>query len=278
MSKRSNSKLKVGGMLADVVPVKAVPTAPKAKPFEPTPEQKGKADYVRHNSLTYRRKPRFEELALTHKWITKDGVEAMKRYRDWFECSDKSLTRCSLDVEGRGGGLPSGLPPIIGASFSLELCRAAIGTIVDVFDKVVLEDKTFSEVAIERFGSRRASWLKQPTARQAKAGKPARFVEKIVPKSGTHREIIAHEFQAGLKRLVDMVAQLTSTTRRMIAVPVLAPDQAVANDEDVSRVAIQADNNTMLAFAMDAEFFDERGFMLPYADIAAIIRQRGTAA
>lgn len=282
MSKRSGSTERSRGMLADVVPAKKAPVAPKAKPSAPTPEQMGKAVYVRHNSLSYRRQPLFETLAKTHGWISDDALRAMRMYREWHEASNKSLTRCSLDVEGRGGGMPSGLPPIIGASFSLKLCQAAIGSIVDVFDKIVLEDRSFSDVAIERYGSRRQSWLKQPSAKGAKQGKGAKFVEKIIPKSGRHRETIANEFQAGLKRLVEMIATLNSNVRRLVAVPVAAPiDELVDRDGvpmplsaailDQAEAAVEGANST---FVLDARFFNKAGYMRPYRDIVDILMGR----
>ncbi len=282
MGKSNGLTDKTKAMLAQIAP-KAVPkpTKAKAKPSAPTPEQMAKAPYERRNSLTYRRQPLFETLAKTHGWISDDALRAMRMYREWFEASNKSLTRCSLDVEGRGGGMPSGLPPIVGASFSLLLCQAAIGSIVDVFDKIVLEDKSFSDVAIERFGSRRQSWLKQPTAKGAKQGKRAKFVEKIVPKSGRHRETIAHEFQAGLKRLVEMIATLNSNTRRLVAVPVAAPVEDLRDRDGVElaeavaqQAAAEDAENTFASFALDARFFNKAGYLRPYGEIVDILMGR----
>lgn len=277
MSKRGITD-KTRQALAEVAPKPAArPSRPRSKPSAPTPEQMAKADYVRRNSLTYRRQPLFETLAKTHDWISDDALLALRMYREWFEASNKSLTRCSLDVEGRGGGMPSGLPPIIGASFSLQLCRAAIGAIADVFDKVALEDKSFSDVAIERFGSRRSTWIQQPSAKAARQGRPAKFVEKIVPRSGRHREIIAHEFRAGLKRLVDMIATLNSNTRRLIAVPVaLAEDLRDCDGYTTAKTDAESEAVDLAepTFVLDPRFFNDRGLLRPDSEIVEILMGR----
>lgn len=274
MSKRNRVSTKIRAVAAAAGA--RAPAKPVAKGINgPTPEQFTKADYERPNALHYRRRPLFETLAKTCSWIGDEELRALKLYREWFENSNKSLTRCSLDVDGRGGGVPSGMPPIIGASFSLQLCRGAIGNIVDVFDKVALEDKSFSEVAIERYGSRRQSWLKQPSAAGAKAGKRATFTEKIVPKSGRHREIVTDEFRAGLKRLVDVMTMLTTTTRRLVAVPVAAaPVPLPVEPEELAAVAHDVDTSASLSFVFDPRFMGPNGYMRPYGEIAAILLGR----
>jgi hypothetical protein len=155
------------------------------------------------NSVAYRRQPLFETTAKKGNDIDRDGLQALRFYRERYEATAASLTRCALDVEGRGGGTGQGLPPILDADYMLRAIEAAIGPLVDTMRAVALEDRSFSEVAISRFGSRTQSWVEQEKSRsRTKQGGKMVFVDKVVPKSGRHREIIREEFLLGVARLI----------------------------------------------------------------------------
>lgn len=210
---RSNARLKE--LLAPVVPRKE-PQRQKSEPAGPTPEQRQKATFERSssktahgqvNSVAYRRQPFFETLAKgRNSGVSLDALTAMRVYRERYEATATSLTKCALDIQGRGGGLPSCLPPGLDADYLVRHIETALGPLADTMRRIVLEDQCFSDVAIERFGSRVQSWIESEKQRgRTKKGARMVFVEKIVPKSGRHREIIRDEFMAGLDRLVAAV-------------------------------------------------------------------------
>jgi hypothetical protein len=188
---------------------------------KPTPEQMRRAQYEPQSAKThkgqvtssaYRRRPLFETLAKGKSGIDADGLRALRFYRDRYEGTAKSLTRCALDIEGRGGGDPHRLPPGLDADYIVKRCDAEMGAVADTMRAVALEDQSFSEVAIARFGSRTQSWIEQEKVRgRTKKGGKLRFVEKIVPKSGRHREIIRDEFLLGLERLKEAVRPFLRT-------------------------------------------------------------------
>jgi hypothetical protein len=148
---------------------------------KPTPEQMRRAHYEPQSAKThkgqvtssaYRRRPLFETLAKGKSGIDADGLRALRFYRDRYEGTAKSLTR----------------PPGLDADYIVKRCDAEMGAVADTMRAVALEDQSFSEVAIARFGSRTQSWIEQEKVRgRTKKGGKLRFVEKIVPKSGRHR-------------------------------------------------------------------------------------------
>jgi hypothetical protein len=194
---------------------------PSSTKVKPTPEQMRKAKFVQEagktergqvTSAAYRRQPLFETLAKGKSGIDEEGLRALRFYRDRYEAAAMSLTRCALDAEGRGGGTPLCLPPGLDADYIVKRCDAALGELVATMRAVALEDKSFSEVAIARFGSRKQSWLEQEKERgRTKKGGKMVFVEKIVPKSGRHREFIREEFSEGLARLIAAVRPFVRT-------------------------------------------------------------------
>lgn len=277
---------KARAMLAGVVP-KPAPAAPKKARSGPTPEQERHGDYVRGsaktahgqvNSVAYRRRPKFETLAKAKgSDIDRAGLEAMRFYRDSHEEAARSLTRCALDVQAAGGGMPSCLPPGLsnvplewlaaGATVPQELERA-IGNVVSTMRAVVLEDMSFSDVAIARFGSRRQSWLETEKQRgRTKRGGKMVFVEKIVPKSGRHREIVRQEFTLGLRRLTKAHQLMTSTAKQARKGRMQEPSLA----ELTQPPAVQAAPAEPLP-SIDPIYLDESGRMKPWAEIADIIR------
>lgn len=280
MSKQDNLSAKAKAMLADVAPAPA--PAPSTGPrLGPTPEQmKGgrferessKTAHGQVNAVAYRRQPLFETLAKGKSAIDLEGLAALRFYRNRYEETAQSLTRCALDIEARGGGLPLCLPPGLYSDDAVRRCDAAMGAVADTVRAVALEDTSFSDVAIARFGSRKQSWIEteKHRGRTKKGGKMA-FVEKIVPISGRHREIIRDEFLLGLKRLTAAVRQMTTTTPPPAVIGV---DLARAPDQTGVAIVEGGEAPKVVTSIVDAEFLDERGMMKPAAEIADILRSR----
>lgn len=251
----------------------------------PTPEQRAKADYARKGGkvekgqvgeAAYTRQPLFEKLAKTH-GISEAGLAALWFYRKAHEEQDASPTRCALNDEGRGGGVPLCLPYSISGMMLEDL---AGGTLVDAIERhlghtlttmraVALEDHSFSTVAIARFGSRVVPWIEQEKTRRVdRNGQKARYVDKVVPISGRHRQIIADEFQLGLERLIAAHQPYVTTERR--PAPSRPSPIIPASDEEIALMAMVA----APAPAVDPAFLDDAGRLRQMSDIADIIRDR----
>jgi hypothetical protein len=241
----------------------------------PTLEQSQKAEYVRGssttnqgqvNSVAYRRKPLFETLARSG-LIDFAGLSALRYYRDRYERADGSLVRCALDIQEGRRGPCSAIPSGMSADFAVVACEAAVGSLVTTLRAVAIEDKSFSQVAIERFGSRKQSWIVQNGQRRRdRTGAPMVFEEKIVPKSGRHRDIISKEFTDAVRRLTAAHQKQTSTKadRRPLKVRslIVGPAEAPAPGERNAPPQV------------DPAFLDDAGRMRPWSEIAEIIRDR----
>lgn len=255
-------------MLAEVAP--PTPPVPASARLGPTPEQMRGGLFVREsagtahgqvNAVAYRRQPLFETLAKgKNSGISLDGLAALRFYRNRHEEAAQSLTRCALDIEARGGGLPLCLPPGVFADEALRHCEAAMGVIADTMRAVALDDQNYSDVAKARFGSREVSRIDIGTGRDA-----PRHYTTIEPKSGRHREIIREEFLRGLGRLIGAVTTLTSTAR----------PGAPAEGRDGTHEPPSPSAFTPYPPAVDPRFLDERGMMRPATEIAEILRGRG---
>ena len=252
----------------------------------PTPEQRAKADYARKGGkvekgqvgeAAYTRQHLFEKLAKTH-GISEEGLAALRFYRKAHEEQDASPTRCALNDEGRGGGVPLCLPFSISGMMLEDL---AGGTLVDALERglghtlttmraVALEDQSFSTIAIARFGSRVVPWIEQEKARRTdRNGVKRRYVDKIVPISGRHRQIIADEFQVGVERLIAAHQPYNSTARRPMAPK---PVSAVAPPSEAEIALLALVNDTTPA--VDPAFLDDGGRFRQWAQVAEIIRDR----
>lgn len=199
----------------------------------PTPEQAARFQYQRGEvrneagqrlGTAYRRRPLFETMAATAK-IAPDEAAALRYYRGAFDRCERSATKSCLNITMGGGmrGMPAELAnataSMVEAKSRLRRCESVLGVNLATMRAVALEDRSFSDVAIERFGARRQSWIlvDEPVLQNGRRvvvdGKPqTRPVhrEKIVPRSGRHREIVRAEFQAGLRALTDHVRAMTN--------------------------------------------------------------------
>lgn len=186
----------------------------------PTHEQAQKVRYqkVGHtdemgiaHGFGYRREPWFETLAKTKdNAVTQDELVALRFYRAAFDRCERSPTKSCLNV-GVGGGLrdaASGIlmatPAIMEAKRKVRLCEEVLGIFASTVRAVGLQDRSFSDIAIERFGGRDQHWIDVKDPAQ-----PSYI--KIVPKSGRHRDAIRKEFYAGLRLLTKRVRILVST-------------------------------------------------------------------
>lgn len=255
--------------------------AGRAPIVKPTPEQmrgerfKRETTDTRHGqvvSIGYRREPLFETMAKTGV-IDAAGLKALRYYRNRHEETAHSLTRCALDVQTGGGGMPSCLPAGAGLDYEVRRLEAAIGAVVDTVRAVALEDQSFSEVAIARFGSRKQSWLESEKSRgRTKKGGKLAFVEKLVPKSGRHREIVRDEFLLGLGRLIKVHAQITSTAAAPASASGSTSPPSLA---ELTRPEGVGEVDDAHHPAVPAEFIDPKtGRMRELGEIADMIRER----
>lgn len=283
MSRKTKAQAREKAMLATVA-AKMPTRQPDVEALDgPTAEQHAHAIYVVQdvvdkmaNGVTirvnkaYRRQPLFETLwKQKGSGISIEGLHALRYYRTRFEETEQSLTRCALDIQGRGGGaeapLPRGVDAFMlvgeGANRTLDLLEQAMGSVADTVRAVAIEDRSYSDVAIQRWGSRKQSWIIQPAG---KAGR-ASHVEKIVPKSGRHREAIRQEFLLGLSRLVRAVQIITASTTEVkpMTRPVVAVDitPEPANEETAA---------SQLA-GVDPAFLNEKGHLREWDEIVEII-------
>lgn len=139
----------------------------------------------------YRREPYFEELARREATgISADDLRCLRYYRNRFEASQRSPIRSVLNRDAGGG---KGEGPMLAALMSASdhrFLEVGIGALVHTLRAVALEDKSYAQVAMARWGSREQQWIVK-----------GEFKTKIVPKSGKHPGIIRDEFLQALARL-----------------------------------------------------------------------------
>ncbi|MBB4857183.1 hypothetical protein HNO88_000490 [Novosphingobium chloroacetimidivorans] len=202
----------------------------------PTPEQSDRVNYQKTThtdemgakvGFGYRREPWFETLnRASANAITRDELLALRFYRAAFDRCERSPTKSCLNV-GVGGGLRdpgssivSSTPAIVEARRKVRLCESVLGSWLVTVRAVALQDRSFSDIAIERFGGRKQDWIivDEPVLKDGRPVKVGGKVltapvtrEKIVPRSGRHRETIRQEFYAGLRLLTKQVRTLVST-------------------------------------------------------------------
>jgi hypothetical protein len=165
---RSNFEL---GDIVDVVPGKTAVTIGKA----------------------YRREPYFEELARREATgISADDLRCLRFYRNAFEARQRSPVRSVLNRDA-GGGLGDGpMLAVLMSSSDHTYLEVGIGHAVHTLRAVALEDKSYAQVAMDRWGSREQHWIVN-----------GEHKVKILPRSGKHPTVIRDEFLQALGRLTD---------------------------------------------------------------------------
>jgi hypothetical protein len=197
-SGRGKSRANTGG-------AKKKPQVIKEPIEQPTPEQSARVTFDlititdemgKALGRGYRRRPLFETMRTTGA-ISPDEVDALRFYRTAHDRCEYSPMKSCLNVENGGGGFSAAqaafvtTPSVLAARRNLRLCEARLGHSLATMRAVALDDRSFSELAVQRYGCRE------------KDG-------KILPKSGRDRARIKDEFQAGLLTLTDIVRSLTT--------------------------------------------------------------------
>lgn len=188
------------------------PRPERPDPFAPTPEQREHAVYVEQDIVdvkakgrvtigkAYRKQPRFE----TIEGLGTEQLKALRVYRAAFDDSEISEVKSALDIRPHGAGGSHGAIAAIEAkafgSRRVKQIEGHLGALVHTLRDVALHDLTFSEAAMKRYGSREVDWIDV-----GKGKRKPRTVVKLVPKSGTHRQIIRDEFFQGLGLLIAAV-------------------------------------------------------------------------
>lgn len=154
--------------------------------------------------FAYRRKPLIETMALKG-GLSPDEIGALRYYRTAFDRCERSPVKSCLNVSNSGRGARADItimqstPSMIDAKRRLRECESCLGPNLTTMRGLVLDDKSFSVMAMERFGSRHVS---------ASGGRI-----KVTPKSGRHREIVRQEFIAGVRLLTSRIRHLVTTGR-----------------------------------------------------------------
>ncbi len=178
----------------------------------PTPEQERRVEFERRSirsemgqtiGVAYRRRPLFETMADKGGTIAPNELEALRYYRTSFDRAERSATKSCLNfgVGGRSAfsDIANVSASMIDAKRRIAICESVLGPYLYTMRAVVLEDRSFSDIAIERFGGRDQDWIVDGQSRT-----------KIVPRSGRHREIVRQEFLGGMRRLQLRLARATN--------------------------------------------------------------------
>lgn len=204
----------------------------KAAAMAPTPEMLARVSFEYGDvksemgikvGAAYRRRPLYQTMAKKAGRFTADEFAALEAYRSVFDrCERSPVASCLAAQHGGGGRSPGSFihasPSIVEAKRKLGMLERGLGQTLATMRDVVLLDKSFSVVAMERFGCRRRNWIivDEPVMKDGralkKAGKPitrAAFREDLAPRSGRHRQIIADEFACGLRLLTTAASRLS---------------------------------------------------------------------
>jgi hypothetical protein len=234
--RKANKARKTKGLVAQQQSkkVKAANDADRAAALSPTPEMLKRVEYQFGPVKTemniqigsaYHRRPHYLTLAKRLD-VDFDQLAAMQAYRSIFDrCERSPYSSCLAAAQGSGGGRALGpasflhaTPAVVEAKRKLALIERGLGAVLGTMREVVLQDRSFSEIAMERYGCRRRSWIivDEPLIRDGRQvmlnGVPQTHTvtrEEIVPRSGRDRERIAAEFRQGLKLLTTAAQRLS---------------------------------------------------------------------
>lgn len=199
---------------------------------QPTPEMLARVEFEYGAVKTemgvqigsaYRRRPLYLTMARKSDRFTFDQISALGLYRTVFDrCERSPMASCLAAQQGGGRGVgPAGFihasPAVVEAKRKLALLERGLGQTLGTMRDVILHDKSFSEIAMERYGFRTRNWIKvdEPVLRNGRPvvidGKPllrAVHREDIAPRSGRDREKVAQEFNRGVRLLTTAAARL----------------------------------------------------------------------
>lgn len=193
------------GKRATVIAI-ASPTPEQIGHFETAPVRTERGQVLGH---AFRRRPHFETLhdldivaARRDKRdviFTVDSMAALRFYRNAHEGCQRSEMRCPLDVQPRPSSDHDMPPSIAAAKSNLALCERDVPCL-DVMRMICLQDMTYEQVAIARFGSRNRDYIINGVS-----------VNRPAPRSTRHTARVKAEFIAGLRVLIMNSAPMTRT-------------------------------------------------------------------
>lgn len=213
------TKKKSGGTRAATTAAKISKTIETEPLQQPTPELMQRAAFVigpvksemgKVIGRAFRRRAIFENMA-EQGAISPDELAALRFYRTTFDRCDRSPMRSCLDVDGNGVPRADAVAfmrtkSVLEAKKRLRMCEAGLAGGLPTMRAVALDDQSFSQIAIARFGCRVAKF--QPVDAAGRARGEHR--EQIRPRSGRDREVIKQEFHAALQVLTDTVRSVTT--------------------------------------------------------------------
>jgi hypothetical protein len=187
------------------------PKQPIVAGIDPTPEWKLRYENAcRKDSPTtasgfkmaarpvYRKHPWFESLCAREDAFTDEDLIALRFYRNLHEATERSETKCSLASMVHGSGPWNGEPSlaVARAKSALAGLDPLIGPLIDTLRAIALEDLTYEQVAMARFGYRYDDYFDKASGA---------FIQRMRPKSGRHPGQIKGEFIDAAKRLTAAV-------------------------------------------------------------------------
>lgn len=179
----------------------------------PTPEQKRRGRFELEDIVdkgqkgaiiigkAYRKEPYFEELARrVDGGIDGDALRALRFYRNACEASARSEVKSNLNRSPALGDGDGPSPAVVRAKQHVRLCEWGIGAVIHTLRAIAVDDKSYAQAAMDRWGSREQEWIEK-----------GKFRKAIVPRSRNHPNIIRDEFMLALRRLLDNVRPMLRT-------------------------------------------------------------------
>jgi hypothetical protein len=178
----------------------------------PTPEWLERYNHIKDSPTTssgfkmgrvYRKEPWFESLCARDDALTDDNAVALRYYRNTFEAAQHGKIKCTLASMVYGANEGDGHPTeaLLRARESLLRMEALLGGTLHTVRAVAIEDLTYEQVAMARYGYRYAEYF------DAASGT---LEYRPRPKSGRHPTKIKIEFIEGVRLLTAAVLGISS--------------------------------------------------------------------
>ncbi len=210
--------------------------------------------------------------------FTIDDLHALRRYRTVHEAALRSETRSSLNLERGGTGERGEQPPaLVRARREIAMMEAWIGPLLETMRAIAIDDMSYAQVAMARFGCREVDVYDDATGT---------FHTRQSPRSGRHPTRIREEFMAGVKCLTARGGPVTPSAPRPAAVPTgslaapepPAPTVRIAIDAAIDRAEAAA--TPIVAIAMSQTVSDDivrdfrsHGLLDTYRGLPVTIRE-----